>query len=147
VTEPTIKRFEFSAEPKQFTIYANDPFTFEALPTIPIYVGTALAGLQNVAMTSAAQGVETVLQIFDAILTSESAVQIRIRASAPNDGDSDEIKEIKRRYPLGIPMMMPIINWLLESYGLRPPQPSESSVEQSADAGSTSSTVGVPAAA
>lgn len=148
MTEPTVKRFEFSPEPKRFTLYENDPFTFEAMPTIPVWVGAALADVQNVGFGgSAAKGVDAVLGVFDAILSVDSAWMMRVRASAPSDDDSDEVKEIKKKYPLGLPMLMPIIQWLLESYGLRPTQPSENSVEQSADDGSTSSTAGVPAAA
>jgi len=76
---------------------------------------------------------EPIAQIFDELLTSESAQRMRVRLTARGDDALD----IRRQ-------LMPIIYMLLEEYGVRPTQlSSDSSAGSPSETDGTASTVGV----
>jgi hypothetical protein len=119
-----IKDFSFSLEPKRFRI--NDD-VFEAAPALPLGLAGQLAGFKDMLAENA---VDKVLGFFDLILLEGSDMRFRERA-------------MSKREPIPLTRVMPIINWFLEEYGLRPTAPSapSSSTSESAD-GSTPSTAG-----
>lgn len=123
---PQIKDFSFSIEPIPFTI--NDDL-FNAAPELPLGV------LQMATKISSSQvqelGIEPVLEVFDEILLDDSATRFRARVF-------DKAKPISMQRHI-----MPILNWLFEEWGLRPPAPSEPSLATS-DGTGTSSTDGAP---
>lgn len=124
-----IKDFSFSLEPKRFKI--NDD-VFEAAPALPLGLASQLSKFKDIAAEGAS---DKLLEFFDEILFDQSAERFRERANSKTE-------------PLPMTLLMPIINWLLEEYGLRPTQPSEisSSTSESED-GSTTSTDGASAEA
>lgn len=104
---------------------------FDAVSTIPLGL------LPDVVSTGAnlADGsqdkIEKVLNIFDVLLWDESAAKLRER-----------IRDKKN--PISDKHILPIVHWLLEQYGLRPTQPSDTSSSSSdVTDGSTTSTDGV----
>lgn len=124
-----VKRFEFSLEPKQFFI--NDDL-FLAAPALPLGIAGQLAAFKG---ALEAEAVDKLLDFFDLILLDASAQLFRERAFSKDK-------------PIPMTQVMPIINWLLEEYGMRPTQPSADSSSTSADAGgSTPSTDGASPAA
>lgn len=129
-----VKDFEFSQEPKSFRLYAGDEFVFQAMPVIPIGILASLRDLRKLNVAESDEAAEKVLQFFDAVLMPESAAELRKRATQPG------------RFPFGINHMQPLIEWLMEEYGMRPTQPSSpSSTGSMTDATSTSSMAGLPA--
>lgn len=124
--EIEMKDFSFSLEPKPFRIA---PDVFYAAPALPFGIGATVAKFKDMAADDAP---ERMLQFFDAILLDESAARMRQRATSKIE-------------PIPMTLCMPIINWLLEEYGMRPTQPSEpSSSTSGATDDSTSSTAGAP---
>jgi hypothetical protein len=119
-----IKDFSFSLEPKRFRINSD---VFEACPALPLNMASTLARFKDL---TAVDADEKLLEFFDAILLDGSAMRFRERASSKTE-------------PIPMTALMPIINWLLEEYGLRPTVPSvpSSDTSESAD-GSTPSTDG-----
>ncbi len=110
----TIKDFSFSPEPKKFKLYTDDPFIFEAPPVLPIGVMADAAKLRNI--NPAEEGViDRIMSFFDSILLPESAVELRKRALASS------------AFPFGMNHIAPVIEWLLEAYGMRPTTPSSDS--------------------
>ena len=129
----TIKDFEFSPNPKSFRMYAGDEFIFQAMPAIPIGLLDRLKELRMIG-TDSDDAAEKVLGFFDQVLIPESAIELRKRATEPGP------------YPFGVNHMHPIMEWLLEEYGMRPTQPSSDSSNGSmTDPSSTNSTDGAPA--
>lgn len=125
---PRIKDFEFSPEPKRFRMYKGDSFVFEAAPALPI---DALSRISNLGKNVAEpEQIESVFTFFELILFPDSANELRIR------------RESKEK-PLGVQHLMPIVEWLVEEYGLRPTQPSSLSSTGSTAADSTPLTDGV----
>lgn len=124
--EDEIKDFSFSLRPKRFRI---DPDVFLAIPEIPLGMADDLAKLKDITADEGAK--EKILDLFDLLLFDASAARMRERADS-------------KVAPMPLRLMMPVINWLLEVYGLRPQGPSEDSSTTSADGGSTPSTAGVP---
>jgi len=124
----TIKDFSFSPTSKRFKLYTADTFIFEAPPTLPIGVLEDAARMQSVA--SQPGMTERILSFFDKVLLPESARELRDRATKPT------------RFPFGADQLQPVIEWLLESYGLRPTTPSLPSSGGSTADSSTSSTAG-----
>lgn len=116
--------FSRPPEPKRFRI--NDDI-FEAAPELPL--GTMEIAANISAARIKDEGVEPILEFFDAILFDQSAARLRERAKSKTE-------------PIGLAHLMPIINWLLEAYGLRPTQPSENSSGSPSETG-TSLTDGV----
>lgn len=122
-----IKEFEFNPEPKRFRLYKDDEFVFEASPSLSfnlVEMATQLTG-QSLRET----GLTPILQFFDTILFDESAAELRRRVD-------DKVR------PFGAEMLRPVLQWLLEEYGLRPTEPSSPSSSTSPDDDGTSSTVG-----
>lgn len=112
-----IKDFTLPAKPKRFKI---DGDVFEAVSEIPIGLlgdlgdlRTALPGTSSIDQTMSMMG-----KVFSVILTDESCERFMARTKDKTN-------------PIGIQHMMPVIEWLLEAYGLRPTQPSSSSSDSS----------------
>lgn len=127
----TVKDFAFSPEPKRFKLYTEDTFIFEAPPVLPLGVLEEATTLQNLSITE--KGVtERILNYMDSMLMPESAYELRKRATEPS------------RFPFGVNQVQPLLEWLLEAYGLRPTQPSLPSSGGSTADDSTSSTAGAP---
>jgi hypothetical protein len=105
------------AKPKPFTIGAD---TFFAPPVIPPVVLAELAGMAS-SLSEVQKGgdlmavLEKVATLFDGLLTEETAPRFRERLL----GRTDPI-DLHRQ-------AIPILQWLMEVYGLRPTQPSSSS--------------------
>lgn len=71
------------------------------------------------------QKLEAIADVFDQILTPESAPRFRERILS-NDGDvAFDLNE----------QVMPLLQWLMEEYGLRPTQPSPPSSDGPSDGG------------
>jgi hypothetical protein len=115
-----------------FTIYNE---TYQAVADLPLGLMQKLGnmrGLMKKAMTTntdahgdAVEGttdLEPMLQLFDELLFDESAVRFR-------QGTTNKEKMI------GIKVIMNLIPWLLEQYGVRPTQPSNPSSTGSEDDG------------
>lgn len=125
-----IKDFEFSPETKQFRLYQNDPFTFEAAPQLPL--GLADMARQLTVASIQEHGIGVILDFFDGVLLESSAAEIRRRAS-------------DKTMPFGPAMLRPVLMWLLEEYGLRPTEPSSSSSSTSLEGDGMSLTAGAQA--
>jgi hypothetical protein len=106
-----IKDFEFSPDPKRFRMYKDDEFIFEAMPVIPIGLLDRLKNLRKITADSD-DSAEMVLDFFDQVLLPGSSIELRKRATEPS------------KFPFGINHMQPIMEWLMEAYGMRPTQPS-----------------------
>lgn len=127
-----IKDFEFSPEPKRFRLYKGDnEFVFSAAPALPLGMLAATAKLSNINIKDA--DLEPFLAFFDSILIGDSVSTMREYAAS-------------KERPLGVQHIGPLVNWLLEAYGLRPTEASSPSSIGSADDVSTNSTDGVPVA-
>lgn len=101
---------------------------FYAVPEIPLDLLTDLASLSSKTMTQI-ENVESLKTLFSIMLTDESAP--RFLAGLKNKDDAIGNRHIK-----------PIMEWLLEVYGMRPTRLSDGSVNMSDVDGSTSSTDG-----
>jgi hypothetical protein len=127
-----IKDFAFSPEPHKFRLYVGDTFVFEAMPTIPIGVLETVKTFRNLD-ASTGNVAEQVISFFDQVLLPDSAVELRKRAMSPS------------RYPFGLTHLQPVMEWLMEEYGMRPTPPSSPSSTGSVADDTTSSTAGAPA--
>lgn len=122
---PEIYDFAYDPSPKKFRI-APDIFT--AAPDLPQTAYDLAISYQNISDTNART--EKVLAFFDAVLTDESAALLRERfASKVNT--------------IGLNLLVQVLTWLLEQYGLRPTQPSSPSLVESQAHDGTNSTDGV----
>lgn len=130
----TVKDFAFSVEPKRFKLYTEDPYVFEAPPTLPLGVLEEAAGMASINVRETGV-VQKILDFFDMLLVPASAHELRLRATKPTP------------FPFGAPHLQPVIEWMLESYGLRPTQPSLPSSSGSTADDSMSSTAGAPSEA
>jgi len=105
------------AKPKEFKIGAD---VFIAPPVIPAVVLAELAGMAG-SLAETQQGgdlmavLEKVASLFDGLLTEETAPRFRARL-------------LGRTEPIDLHRQaIPILQWLMEVYGLRPTEPSSSS--------------------
>jgi hypothetical protein len=117
-------------QPKKFRI---DGDVFQAVATIPLNTMQDLAGVRaNLGDTQdAGAQLDAMRAMFKVILLDDSWPIFETRM-----GD--------KLNPIGQEHLMPLMDWLLESYGLRPTVPSSGSSTGSDDGdGSTSSTDGV----
>lgn len=126
--EPQVHQFVYSPEPKRFYVA---PDTFEAAPDFPIAAFDYVGSLTGVNVQQMSERLNVLLDFFDVILLDESAARFRERV------------ERDKKHAIGIKLMMDIITWLLEEYGLRPTEPSSPSSIMSGDDGGIASTVGV----
>lgn len=103
---------------KDFTVsdtnieFKNRGKTFEAYPDLPLDIMQNLGKFKRMTKTLEEEGMEPVLELFDALLLPQSASLFRAEVKNKN---------------IGIKTLMGIIPWLLEQYGLRPTQPSSPS--------------------
>lgn len=129
----TLRDFSLSAEdsePKGFTI---GPDRFEGPPIIPPVVwgdlmeaARGLGGFQMGNREEIAAALERVAKFTDVVLTDESAPRFRERLFSRTE-PIDLVKQV-----------IPILNYLMEVYAVRPPQASGGSTNGSSDAGGTS---------
>lgn len=122
-----IADFSFAPEPKRFRI--NDDI-FECSPELPLGVLEMAANLNINKETLKTEGIEPVLKFMDEIFIGDSGQRFRERTR-------DKARPISLRH------INAIIPWILEVYGLRPTEPSESS-STSPDSTGTTSTDGAP---
>jgi hypothetical protein len=125
--EVEIRDFTLAPVSHKFKI---DNDIFEAVPEIPLGYFSKLTVVAGLKMTDA-DAIEKILDVFDVFLTDESAVIFRKRA-------------YDKTNPIGQRHLMPIVHWILETYGLRPTQPSSNSSDGLVDETGTSLTDGVP---
>ncbi len=119
--------FDFDDEPKRFKMYRNDTFIFEATPDIPIDLAARVAQFARADIGNG--DVEPIFQLFDELLLDESAKEFRRRRKDP-------------KYPIGARVVLRVLPWLLEAYGLRPQEPSPDSSTPSPDDDGISLTAG-----
>jgi hypothetical protein len=121
-----IKDFTLPAKPKHFKIGSR---MFIAVEQIPLGLMEDLVDLAST--VGAKKNLDAMFKFFDAILVDDSATLMR-------EGLHDKVE------PIGAPHIIPLMHWLMEEYGFRPTEPSETSSNTSdvVDA-STSSTDGV----
>jgi len=135
-----IKDFSIPDKPKPFRIGPLPDDVFEAPPII---APVTLVNLPNLMRQlggigaikdadDAKQVMEGVKSVFRELLTTESGERFTARLDS-KDRPVDLMRQI-----------IPIVQWMLEVYGLRPTQVSSSSPESS-EADGTSSTDGAPA--
>jgi len=135
-----IKDFSIPDKPKPFRIGPLPDDVFEAPP---ILAPVTLVNLPNLlrslgslgAITDeqgAAQVMEGVKDVFRELLTTESGERFAARLDS-KDRPVDLLRQV-----------IPIVQWMMEAYGLRPTQVSSSSPESS-EADGTPSTDGAPA--
>lgn len=124
--EGEIVDFSFSLTPKRFRV--NDD-VFLAAPELPLNILSIVGRFKNITADTPDVD-ERLLEFFDAVLLDASAQRMRERARSKDT-------------PMPFQVMMPIIQNLMERYGLRPTVPSSPSpsTSESVD-GSTTSTAG-----
>lgn len=122
-----IKNFQLNVEPIPFRLSDTTPMLY-AVPDLPLSMIQSLSKFRNITKNSDEFDEESLLLIFEELLTDEAMGQLR---------------ELVQRKIFGVKAMMTVIPWLLEQYGLRPTQPSSPSSSGSGDDGTgTSSTAG-----
>jgi len=105
---------------------------FVCVPDIPLGIMQQIKGFKNIEEKISETGnMEPVLQIFDQLLETQSAILFR---------------ELVGSRVIGFKRISKIIPWILEEYGMgRPTQPSSPSLSGSSDDGTgTSSSLGQP---
>lgn len=118
-----IKDFSLSPDPKRFKI--NDDI-FEMSPVFPLDLISSIAKYTNLG-SEPAKIVEAITSFLDELFLPHSAQRFHERIKAKT---------------IGFEHMMPIFNWVLEAYSLRPTQPSLPSSVELQDGTSTNSTDG-----
>lgn len=114
--------FSFSPEPKRFRVN-ND--VFECSPELPLGVLARAAKMKMDRETLERDGLEPILGFFDEVFIGDSSQRFRARVD-------------DKANPIGMRHILKILPWLLEVYGLRPTEPSESSSPSPESAGTTS---------
>jgi hypothetical protein len=145
-----IKDFSISAEPIRFRV---SPDVFEAFPVLSLPVTREMAKLGAVAQAAGgdasqmAEKIDVFLRFFDQVLYPASARRFAERAKpAVTDDMPDEEKARVLSEGLDLQrQIMPIFQWLLEQYGLRPTAPSSTSSAGSTDGGTASTAGAQPA--
>lgn len=117
-----IADFSFSIEPKCFVINGD---VFECSPELPLDVMEKAAKMKMDRETMQREGMEPVLAFFDEVFIGDSAQRFRAR-----------VRDKER--PIGIRHIVKILPWLMEEYGMRPTEPSESSSPSPESVGTTS---------
>jgi hypothetical protein len=117
-----IADFSFSIEPKKFTVNGD---LFLCAPELPLPLMEKAASMRLDRETMQREGMEPILKFFDEVFIGDSAQRFRARV---ND----------RERPIGLRHITKILPWLMESYGLRPTEPSESSSPLPESDGTTS---------
>lgn len=126
------KDFSTSPEPVVFEI---KPDTFVCLPDIPFDVLADLATLGKTdGVVDPAAQLRRMHDFFDVILEPDSAAVFRQRTAKPTIDSPNP-------NPIGMKVILEVMQWLTEVYGLRPTQPSSESADGSSD-DEASSTVG-----
>jgi hypothetical protein len=134
MTDDAVVRFkDFSLSPEPI-VFRIAPDNFECIPEIPIDSLMDLAALSVKTDDRGAQ-FKRVTAFFTDILTFESG-ETFMKRTRRNTPDAPNL------HPIGMRHVKPIMDWLMEMYGLRPTQPSAESVTGSAD-DDTNSTDGV----
>lgn len=126
-----VQIMDFAADDEEIEFYVG-PDRFVCVPDVPLGMMQKVTQLRNIRAVVEEQGgdLEPILQIFDELLTPESATLFR------------ECITVKKT--IGVRRLMKILPWIMEKYGLRPTQPSTPSLDGSVDGESgTSSTDGV----
>lgn len=118
--------FSFSPEPKRFTVNGD---VFECSPELPLTVMLTAANIKMDMESFKTQGLEPILTFFDEVFIGDSSQRFRARV---ND----------KERPIGLRHIMKILPWLMEVYGLRPTEESESSLPLPVNTG-TISTAGL----
>lgn len=117
---PEIKDFSINLAPKKFKI--NDDI-YELIPDIPI--GLFKDIISNVREVRINEDLEPIFKFFDEVMFEDSAKLFRTRA-------------FDKKKPIGPVTLKLIIEWMLEEYGLRPTNPSDSLLNGSGGIGGNS---------
>ena len=128
-----IKDFDYDPTPKRFRIYRGGP-VLEAAPELPLPAVSLASKLAREAQQLVGTGdteeiIGLMRQFLGEIILDESQAHL-------------EVMFTDKQRPVSAPMLMNIFMWLMESYGMRPTQPSSDSSPTSPDDGSISSTGG-----
>jgi hypothetical protein len=130
-TLPRFKDFSLSEEPVVFQIGAD---AFPCHPEVALDTLTELAGL-SADTNDRSNQMQRIHDFFDFIIADPGmAAKFRARTAAPTE-------ENPNPKPIGLRHILPIMQWLMEVYGLRPTQPSSDSADSSSndEVGSTES--------
>lgn len=123
----TVEVKDFTLAPKGQKFKIDDDI-FETIPEIPL--GHFAEFAKIVGLNFRDEGaVDAIIEMLMKFLVDESATLFRSRTT-------------DKKKPIALGHVLPIINWLLEVYGLRPTQPSSTSSTPSTVEDGTSSTAG-----
>ena len=118
------KDFSVSPEPIIFKMEGDE---FHALPDIPLDLLIELAEFATIGEEQGrAAQIEKMKDFFDGILDEDSAGRLRERMKKG------------AAQPIGKRLLVDVMPWLMEVYGLRPTQPSSESADGSDDTGISS---------
>jgi len=121
---------DFTVSVPQTRKFRIEPDVFEAVAEIPIGSYVELTKLRGNLAAGDFDGLMSQIKtFFSAILLDDSFERFWSRLT-------------DKKNPLGIQHILPLMEWLMEGYGLRPTQPVSSSSSNSEEAGSTTSTDG-----
>lgn len=136
--DPDVEDFSITYKPIKFRV--NGPDVFEAVPVLPVPVLRELGAMHgSMEQLSTIEKFNKVLDMFDLLLTPESAKRFRARLESREDPDGGGAIDLNRQ-------VIPILNWLVEKFGMRPTGAAGSSSDGAGSTGD-SSTAGPPAVA
>jgi hypothetical protein len=119
---PRFKDFTVSEEPVTFRVA---PDTFECVPEVSLEVLMEMAEVSQLQGDPKAQ-VAKLLAFFEGVMTAESYTTFIVRTRR----DAEK--------PIGMRHLIPILQWMMEVYGLRPTEPSSESADGSIPSDSSS---------
>lgn len=120
---PRFKDFTVSEDPVTFRVA---PDTFECVPEVSLDVLMEMADVAELKGDPKSQ-VAKMLDFFDGVMTGDSYERFAARTKRGAEK------------PIGMRHLVPILQWMMEVYGLRPTEPSTESAGGS-EASDTSST-------
>lgn len=136
--DPDVEDFSITYKPIKFRV--NGPDVFEAVPVLPVPTLRELGAMHgSMEQLSTVEKFDKVLDMFDLLLLPESAKRFRARLESRDDPDGGGAIDLNRQ-------VIPVLNWLVEKFGMRPTGAAGSSSDGLSSTGD-SSTAGPPAVA
>lgn len=128
MTDPQIQDFSLPMAPKRFRL---DPDTFEAPAIMSAMTMRRIATLYSgMPALDGVQGIDTTLaqvtEMFGILLPGESGERFVARLNTAGGPDDPPPIDLSRQ-------ALPVMQWLMEQYGMRPTQPSSASSDGSTD--------------
>lgn len=128
--DPDVADFSIKYKPIKFRV--NGPDVFEAVPILPVPVLRELGAMHGTMDgLSTVEKFDKVLNMFDLLLTPESAKRFRERLESRDDPDSGGAIDLNRQ-------VLPALNYLVEKFGMRPTQAAGSSSDGAGSIGDSS---------